>query len=133
MKNLFLKITLLSAVLVLSFGCENVVHNVVGKWERVTDEEVKPILEFTRNGNWNYFKNDSLVEEGTFKIDAEEIILKHHVPEHSHDHSEGEHADQDHEHSHPEDHVLKYTLNEDKTELSLISEEKTSVYKKIEE
>ena len=100
MKNVFFKITVSAAIMLMSFGCKNVVHDVVGKWEKVTDEEVKPILEFARNGNWNYFKNDSLVEKGTFKIDEEEIILKHFVPEHSHDHAHHDHADHEHGHEH---------------------------------
>lgn len=100
-------------------------NDLVGKWEKANSQDVRLVLEISSDNLWYYFKNDTLLEKGMLEIEDDKFIMKHAVEEHSH--ADGG----SHEHEAPEDHKYKYSLNEEKNELSIISHEKTTIYKKL--
>lgn len=123
---LFLSVVLIS---IAFFSCNSgskMQNDLIGKWQNTKTDTIDYILEIGENHVWKYYKNDELLEEGTFEINENMFIMKHVVPEHDHSH-EGD----DHSHAHPEDHKYEFKLNEDKSELSFVSEGKTSVFKRI--
>ena len=128
MKKLFLTLSIILTTIVF-FSCNTPCEKnnaLVGKWERTLVDSVSTtyMLEITENQEWKYFKGEELLEEGPFTIEENIFIMKHAVEEHSH---EGE----DHEHEHADEHKYEYSLNEDQTELSFITEEKTTVFTKV--
>ena len=124
---LFVSVILFTAII---YSCNTPCKkpaSLVGEWEFAKNDSTIIILELAEDQTWKVFKNDELGEEGTYAIEENIFIMKHKVEEHDHGHGE-EHDDH---HAHPEDHRYEFALNENKTELSLISEEKTTLFKKI--
>ncbi len=104
------------------------IKDFAGKWKKANVDSMTLVVEFTAEKEWNYFKNDTLVEKGTFEITEDMFIMKHAEEEHSHEgheHKDGE------EHKKREDHKYNFSLNAEKNELSLTHGEKTSVYNKL--
>lgn len=134
MKKLILSSFAVVALLVAILGCNPEkkadIPDLVGKWQRVETDTLSLVIEITPEGVWKYYQNGELLEKGQIEITADKLIMKHDVEEHSHEN--GDHHDHHHQHEHPEDHVYNYTLNDAKNELSIISERRTTVYKKIE-
>jgi hypothetical protein len=128
MKKILLSLSvILITVILFSCNTECKKHEgLIGKWERTVVDSVSTtyILEITENHEWKYFKGEELLEEGPFAVEENIFIMKHAEEEHSH---EGD----DHAHAHADDHKYEYSLNEEKTELSFTSEEKTSVFTKV--
>ncbi|MCK5028838.1 MAG: hypothetical protein KAR57_04335, partial [Bacteroidales bacterium] len=94
----------------------------IGKWQRADVDTISYVLEITENHEWKYYKNEELLEEGPFAVEENIFIMKH---------AEEEHAHEGDDHAHADDHKYEYSLNEENTELSFISEEKTSVFTKM--
>lgn len=130
MKKSILHSVIVMALLAMIVGCNPVkkadVSDLAGKWQRIGVDTISLVLDVTADGVWKYYKDNELLEKGTLEINADQMIMKHDVEEHAHDES-GE----AHDHQHPEDHIYKFALNEDKTELSIISEKSTTVYRKL--
>lgn len=126
MKKFKLTSVILIAIVGFLFSCTVAKNDLAGKWEKENTPDMKLVLEITTDNSWNYFKNDTLVEKGTLEIKGDDFIMKHAHEEHSH--AEGAH----HSHDKPADHVYKFSLNEDKNELSFITDKKTTVYKKVQ-
>ncbi len=123
---LFLFVVLIS---IAFFSCNSgskKQNDLTGKWQNTKTDTIDYILEIGENHVWKYYKNDELLEKGTFEINENMFIMKHVVPEHDHSHEGG-----DHSHAHPEDHRYEFKLNENKSELNFMSEGKTSVFKRI--
>lgn len=97
---------------------------LVGKWQKANVDSVRFVLEVTADNAWNYYKNDSLLEKGSLEIINDKFIMKHAEEAHN--------ETTQHEHNKPDNHEYKFSLNADKTELSIISETKTSIYKKVQ-
>ncbi len=127
MKKFYLVLSVVFiSVIIFSCNSECKKHEaLVGKWERTVNDSVTItyVLEITENHEWKYFKDGELLEEGPFAVEENIFIMKHAEEEHSH---EGD----DHDQAHADDHKYEFSLNEENTELSFISEEKTTVFKK---
>jgi len=130
MKKNLLALSVIVITIIL-FSCNTPCQkqdSLTGKWERTVVDSVTTnyVLELTEDYEWKYFKDGELLEEGPFAIEDNIFIMKHAEEEHSH---EGD--DHDHAHEHADDHKYEYSLNEEKTELSFITEEKTTVFTKV--
>jgi len=128
MKKILLSISVI-LISVILFSCNPPCQkqdSLTGKWERTVVDSVSTTytLELTEDYEWKYYKGEELLEEGPFAIEENIFIMKHAVEEHSH---EGD----DHAHEHADDHKYEFSLNEEKTELSFITEEKTTVFTKV--
>ncbi len=130
MKKILLSLSVFLITIILfscNAPCQKEDH-LTGKWERTVVDSVTTTytLELTEDYNWKYYKDGELLEEGPFAVEENIFIMKHAEEEHAH---EGD--DHAHEHEHADDHKYEYSLNEEKTELSFITEEKTSVFTKV--
>ncbi len=91
---------------------------LLGNWNRQTDDSIKRVIVFDDQFKWQYFKDETQVEKGTFHLNDDVITLKHIV-----DHSKSGHE-------HPADHHYHYSFNESKDSLLFISHGDTSLYVK---
>ncbi len=127
MKRTILFLSVVIAIIFFSCNSVGKKHNdLIGKWQNTKADTVNYFLKISEDYAWEYYKNDELLEEGTFEVNENIFIMKHAVPAHSHSH-EGN----DRSHAHTEDHRYEFKLNDDKSELSFMSEGKTSVFKRI--
>jgi len=55
------------------FGCSGN-ESIVGKWDLTVDSDIKTI-EFTNDGVYTVTKNDSAVEDGTYKVEGNKLIF----------------------------------------------------------
>ncbi len=133
MKKTFLSLSIISVVMLLfacNFNKKEQASPLVGKWEKANTDSISYVLELTADHAWKYYQDNELLEEGTFAIEGDKFIMKHAEEEdHGHEHGDGE--EHEHQHKHADDHVYNYTLNNDKSELTLMHGDKSSVFKKL--
>ena len=96
---------------------------MIGKWQNNGSDDIKIVVEFTKDLQWMFYKNDELLEKGIFELKEGHIILKHAHEEHGHDNC-------NHEHKHPEDHVMDYVF-ESEMLLKMGHGDKMSTYKRL--
>ncbi|MCZ4694118.1 hypothetical protein DWB61_02545 [Ancylomarina euxinus] len=125
MKSLFKVLAVLFVTAILASSCVTKTDSelITGKWQSNGSSDVKIIVEFTKDMQWMFYKNDDLLEKGVFELKEGHILLKHAQEEHAHDNC-------NHEHKHSEDHEMDYVL-ESEMILKMGHGDKMSTYKRL--
>jgi len=125
MKSLFKVLAVLFVTVLVASSCSTKTDSelMIGKWQNSASADVKIVVEFTKDMQWMFYKNDDLLEKGIFELKDGHIVLKHAQEEHGHENC-------NHEHKHPEDHTMDYIL-ESETLLRMGHGDKMSTYKRL--
>jgi len=127
MKSLFKVLAALLITIIVASSCANKPDSerMIGKWQNNASTDAEIVVEFTKDMQWMFYKNDELLEKGIFELKEGQIVLKHTQKEHEHDGHKCTH-----EHKKTEDNVMDYIFESDK-QLKMGHENKMSTYKRL--
>ncbi len=125
MKSLFKILTVLFVTMLIASSCASKADSelIIGKWQNSGSSDVKIVVEFTKDMQWMFYKNDNLLEKGIFELKEGLLILKSPQEEHGHENC-------NHEHKQPENNSMDYVF-ESQTVLKMGHGDKMSTYKRL--
>lgn len=125
MKSLFKILAVLFVTVIVTSSCASKTDSelIIGKWQNNGSTDVKIVVEFTKDKQWLFYKNENLLKKGIFELKEGHIILKHPKEEHGHENC-------NHEHNQPEDNSMDYVF-ESQTVLKMGHADKMSTYERL--